>query len=177
MKTELDAFQIYDNEDIAALCRIWLGKPDESTMPEVLRALGPAKDRYADLDEDRQEEFRKRVGKFLHTYTYVTQLIRLDDRPLFELDTYLTFLYRELAPERKAEEPIDGLIAVTQLRIENKGRVDIRLTGEEPVRTTPEPSASARAATTRITCPRSSNRSTSCSAPISTTPPASSSKA
>ncbi|PLS27164.1 type I restriction endonuclease subunit R [Bifidobacterium parmae] len=134
MKTELDAFQIYDDEDIAALCRIWLGKPDESTMPEVLRALGPAKDRYADLDEDRQEEFRKRVGKFLHTYTYVTQLIRLDDRPLFELDTYLTFLHRELAPEREPEESIDGLIAVTQLRIENKGHADIKLTGGEPVK-------------------------------------------
>ncbi|KFI52225.1 type I restriction endonuclease subunit R [Bifidobacterium biavatii] len=134
MKTALDAFQIYDEEEVAALCRVWLGKPDESTMPEVLRLLGPAKDRYADLDEDGQEEFRKRVGKFLHTYTYVTQMIRLDDQPLFKLDTYLTFLNREIAPEYEPEESIDGLIAVTQLRIENKGQADISLTGGEPVK-------------------------------------------
>ncbi|KAB8293649.1 helicase type I site-specific restriction-modification system restriction subunit [Bifidobacterium avesanii] len=134
MKTALDAFQVYDEEEIAALCRVWLGKPDVSTMPEVLRLLEPAKDRYADLDEDSQEEFRKRVGKFLHTYMYVTQMIRLDDRPLFELDTYLTFLSRELAPEYEPEESIDGLIAVTQLRIENQGQADIKLTGGEPVK-------------------------------------------
>lgn len=134
MKTALDVFQIYDEDDIEALCRVWLGKPDVSTMPEALRALRPAKDRYDDLDEDSQEEFRKRVGKFLHTYTYITQMIRLDDRSLFELDTYLTFLYRELATAREPEESIDGLIAVAQLRIENKGQTAIALVGGKSVK-------------------------------------------
>lgn len=134
MKTALGAFQVYNEEEIAALCRVWLGKPDVSTMPEVLRLLGPAKDRYDILDEESQEEFRKRVSKFLHTYTYVTQMIQLNDRSLFELDTYLSFLNRELAPGREPEEPIDGLIAVTKLSIENKGRADISLTGGKPVK-------------------------------------------
>lgn len=134
MKTALAEFQIYDDDEIAALCRVWFGKPDASTMPEVLRLLGPAKDRFADLDDISQEVFRKRVGKFLRTYTYVTQMIRLDDRPLLELDTYLTFLNREIAPASKPEEPIDDLIAVTQLRIENKGRAEIRLNGDAPVK-------------------------------------------
>ncbi|TPF78767.1 hypothetical protein BW12_04085 [Bifidobacterium sp. UTCIF-3] len=134
MKTALSEFQIYDDAEIAALCKVWLGKPDESTMPEVLRLLGPAKERYADLDEERQNEFRKRVGKFLRTYSYITQLIRLEDEELFNLDTYLAFLNRELAPKYAPEEPIDDLIAVTQLRIENKGRADITLTGGEPVK-------------------------------------------
>lgn len=134
MKTALEDFHIYDDADIEALCDVWLGKPETSTMPELLRMLDPAKDRYNDLDKEQQEEFRKRVGKFLHTYEYVTQLIRIDDESLFKLDTYLTFLHRELSPKYAVEESIDGLIAVTQLRIESKGQADISLSGDKPVK-------------------------------------------
>ena len=134
MKTELNAFQIYHEEEVAALCRVWMGKPDVSIMPEVLRLLGPAKARYADLDKERQEEFRKRVGKFLHTYTYVTQLIRLDDRQLFELYTYLSFLNREIGLASEPGESIDGMIEVAWLKIEEKGHANISLTGGEPLK-------------------------------------------
>ena len=134
MKTALEDFQIYDDDEVRELCRIWFGEPEESTMPEVLRVLGPAKDRFNDLDEVSQDVFRKRVRKFLRTYTYVTQMIRLEDEQLFKLDTYLTFLSRELTPERDDEEPIDGLIAVTALRIKKNSTVDIRLTGDAQVK-------------------------------------------
>ncbi|PJM73713.1 restriction endonuclease subunit R [Bifidobacterium primatium] len=135
MKTALDDFQIYDEKDVDALCRVWYAKPDDSTMPEILRLLEPAKDRFNDLDDERKDEFRKRVRKFNRTYMYVTKLIQLEDEALLRLDKYLRFLSRELIPGREDEEPIDGLIAVTRLEIEAKKESEnISLSGGEPVK-------------------------------------------
>ncbi|WP_164520661.1 type I restriction endonuclease subunit R [Bifidobacterium callimiconis] len=135
MKTALADFQIYDDTDVESLCRVWYAKPDADTMPEILRMLEPAKNRFNDLDNESKDEFRKRVRKFNRTYMYVTQLIRLDDVALLRLDTYLRFLSRELLSEREDEEPIDGMIAVAKLEIKSKEKSqNISLTGGDPVR-------------------------------------------
>ena len=42
----------------------------------------PVLDRFNDLEEEQQEEFKSLVKQFLRLYSYVTQIIRLFDEEL-----------------------------------------------------------------------------------------------
>ena len=50
--------------------------------------LDPAVDRYKGLEENEQEEFKSTLTKFVRAYTFLTNIIRLDDADLHKLDVY-----------------------------------------------------------------------------------------
>lgn len=45
-------------------------------------------DRYKGLDENEQEEFKSTLTKFVHAYTFLTNIIRLDDAGLHKFHAY-----------------------------------------------------------------------------------------
>ncbi|NMM93117.1 type I restriction endonuclease subunit R [Bifidobacterium oedipodis] len=137
MKTELDGFNIVEESDVEKLAAIWYGKPDASVLPQVLRLLSPAIDRFKDLSDDRQDEYKLRVSKFVRSYLYITQMIRLDDEYLLKYNTYLQFLNRELMqirPDNDGDGDIDGEVALAHLSIEKIGTSAIELEGGEKLK-------------------------------------------
>ena len=68
-------------------------------------SLDPAVDRHNGLDENEQEEFKSALAKFVRTYMFLTNILRLDDADLHKFHAYAKFLQKKL-PKREGGGPI-----------------------------------------------------------------------
>lgn len=137
MKTSLDDFGIIDEADVEKIARIWYGNPGTDVLLQVQQLLQPAIDRFLELSEERQDEFRKRVSKFVRSYLYITQMVRLDDEGLLKYNTYLQLLDRELRRLGTGDDGVgvlDGEVALAHLSIDRIGTSTIELKGGEQVK-------------------------------------------
>lgn len=82
LKSKLDEFRVYWQSEIEAFSKAFFKPTKKQGNMDfgVLNSfLDPAVDRYNGLDENEQEEFKSTLAKFVRTYTFLTNIIRLDD--------------------------------------------------------------------------------------------------
>ena len=76
-------------------------------------------DRYKGLDENEQEEFKSTLTKFVRAYTFLTNIIRLDDAGLHKFHAYAKFLQNKL-PKREGGGQVflDDEVALQYYRVQ-----------------------------------------------------------
>lgn len=86
-----------------------------------------------DEDEASQEEFRQLLKSFMRFYSFVAQIIRLEDTGLEKLYTYVSWLSRLLpSRERPAEIDItDDMLDLTAFRVDQTGAGSASLTTDD----------------------------------------------
>ncbi len=82
-RARLDQYGVLREDEIARMTDLLMAPPTNASHGRIHAALGPAKDRfYADLDEERREEFRDALDAFVRTYAFLSQLVNFGDETL-----------------------------------------------------------------------------------------------
>ena len=90
----------------------------------------PAVERFRDLpDDETREEFRQLLSSFLRFYSFVAQIVNLQDTDLERLHLYGAWLFRML-PDREAPEGhdvTDDMLRLAAFRLKDHGEAEASL--------------------------------------------------
>lgn len=114
LRNKIRDFMLYNWDDVTAFNKLMQANAGKAQDAEALGRLAsmlkPVVDRYRDLTDDEQFTVRDYIRKFNGTYSYITQLIRLHDKDLFEEYQYTLHLIRLLPRDRVEIIDIDDKI-------------------------------------------------------------------
>ena len=105
LKHQLDETRVYQHDEVESFAEVFY-RPRHQQQPTdhaaLQAALQPARERFGDLDEDEQTEFREQLGAFVGLYAFVSQIIPYDDCELERLYSFGRALLRYLHQNRDA---------------------------------------------------------------------------
>ncbi len=100
LRNKISDFMLYNYDDVAEFNKFMStqsGKSQEQiALGRLAGMLRPVVNRYLEFSEDDRFTIRDYIRKFNATYSYVTQLVRLHDKDLFEEFQYTSHLIRLL---------------------------------------------------------------------------------
>lgn len=106
--------------------------PKVKTQAALHAVLKPAADRYAELDEDAQQLFRKDLGSFLRLYEFLSQIIPYNDPELEKLFVFGKNLMPRLAEQGgKVVLALDSDVQLTHYRLQKMGERTLDLESGE----------------------------------------------
>lgn len=137
LKSKLDEFRVYWASEIESFAKVFFkpGKKQGNMDFGILNSfLDPAVDRYKGLDENEQEEFKSTLTKFVRAYTFLTNIIRLDDADLHKFHAYAKFLQNKL-PKREGGGQVflDDEVALQYYRVQKIFEGSIALEQSDPL--------------------------------------------
>jgi len=148
LKSELDAYQVYDNIQIDSFVALYLSNADRDRLDPILDACVAV---YNDnLDEDGQVDFKGKTKAFTRTYGFLASVLPYSHAEWEKLSIFLNFLIPKL-PAPKEEDLSRGILETIDMdsyRVEKKAAMRIALPDEDgeigPIPTTggghmPEP--------------------------------------
>jgi type I restriction enzyme R subunit len=148
LKGELDAYQVYDGNQIDSFVALYLGNADRDQLDPILDACVAV---YKEgLDEDGQVDFKGKAKTFARTYGFLASVLPYSNAEWEKLSIFLNFLIPKL-PAPKEEDLTRGILETIDMdsyRVEKKAAMRIALPDEDgeigPVPTTgggrkPEP--------------------------------------
>ena len=94
---------------------------------QVYAALGPAKDRFDDLDEDDQDAFRDALGRFVRVYSFLSQVVDFGDTDLERDYLYCKALATLIRKEAGTALDLGSEVELTHLKHEMtfEGSIDL----------------------------------------------------
>lgn len=105
--SKLKSFSLFSNTDIDNFNKIMETakdgkKQDENTQGKLTSLFKPIGDKYSELDFETRGRFRDALMKFIRAYGFVTQLVRIADKDLFNDYLFSSQLLR-LLPKSKVD--------------------------------------------------------------------------
>lgn len=99
LQARLDAQQVYYKAEVEEFAKIFY-KPTAKQTPtdhaKMNACIDPAVNRFNQLDEETQEEFRKVLVAYRNLYSFLSQVIPFQDSDLEKLYSYIRFLLSKL---------------------------------------------------------------------------------
>ena len=138
IQTRLKAFPVYTDEDVASFARLFFS--DKATQDQIYAALSPYTDRFSDLQEDEQRDFRGQLTDYVKLYSFLAQVLTFLDADLEKLYVFARHLRRLLKVDRE-ELPLEiqQNIDMESYRIQQigDGKIELERGGDklEPMRT------------------------------------------
>jgi len=130
LQSRLDNEQVYYKAEVEEFSKIFY-KPRHKQMytdhARMNACIDPAVGRFKELEEDKQEEFRKVLVAYRNLYSFMSQIIPFTDPDLEKLYTFVRFLLLKLP--RRSPGPtyhFDEEVALKYYRLE-KISDDVRL--------------------------------------------------
>lgn len=100
IRNKIHDYMIYNYDDVDVFNKFMVsnvGKnQDAAALGRLAGMFRPVIQRYKDLDEEDREASRDYIRRFIRIYSYVTQLVRLHDKDLFNEYQYTTHLVKLL---------------------------------------------------------------------------------
>ena len=128
----LEGYHVYEASEVEAVADAYFGEPDpDKVLMKVEARLQPAVDRWKALDDTKKREFKALLRKFLRSYSFITQMVRLGDEDLHRLFVYGGFLVKKLFLETGDTPDLRDKVELEYLRIEDKGTQAIKLQSEQ----------------------------------------------
>lgn len=134
----LQEAQIYTPEEITALCEVWYKNRKEPTPGDhkiMNSVLDKAVERYRELEETEQEEFKSNLVSFRNLYGFLSQIIPFQDSDLEQLYTYLRFLHTKLPKRQTGTFELEDEVMLKYYRLQkiSEGSIDLEVGEPEPV--------------------------------------------
>lgn len=102
LQARLDGYQVYYKTEVEEFSKVFY-KPARAQTPsdhaKMNACIDPAVNRFSQLDEEKQEEFRKALAAYRNLYSFLSQIIPFQDSDLEKLYSYIRFLLTKL-PKR-----------------------------------------------------------------------------
>jgi type I restriction enzyme R subunit len=131
IKSELDGYQVYAQEQIDDLVRLYISGADRDKLDPILDACVIIyKD---DLDEDGQVKFKGKAKAFVRTYSFLAAILPFSNADWEKLSIFLNFLIPKL-PAPKEEDLSRGILEAIDMdsyRPEVKSMINIALEDED----------------------------------------------
>ena len=140
LRSKLNEFAIFNDEDIDKFYPIMKvnsdkKKQDDSAIGKLVSVMKPAVDNYADLDDDKRLLARDTMMKFIRSYGFVTQLVRINDEDLFKDYLYISHLIRLLPKTQYPVFDLTGKVSLEYAKLKEtfKGAIELEKEGGEVV--------------------------------------------
>lgn len=140
LRSKLNEFAIFNDEDIDKFYAIMKvnsnkKKQDDSAIGKLVSVMKPALDNYADLDDDKRLLARDTMMKFIRSYGFVTQLVRINDEDLFKDYLYISHLIRLLPKTQYPVFDLTGKVSLEYAKLKEtfKGAIELEKEGGEVV--------------------------------------------
>lgn len=138
LRSKLNEFAIFNDEDIDKFYVIMKvnsdkKKQDDSAIGKLVSVMKPAVDNYADLDDDKRLLARDTMMKFIRSYGFVTQLVRINDADLFKDYLYISHLIRLLPKTKYPVFDLTGKVSLEYAKLKEtfKGAIEFEKEGGE----------------------------------------------
>jgi type I restriction enzyme, R subunit len=140
LQHEVKESPVINPVDIVQFSEIWFRNRKESTPGEhkqLNAILDQAVERFNDLDEAGQDEFKVKLVSFRNLYAFLSQIIPYQDSDLEQLYTYARFLLLKL-PRRKSGlgYDVEDEVALRFYRLQkiSEGKIDLSPGEAEPLK-------------------------------------------
>ena len=137
LKTKLDEFRVYWNSEIESFAKKFF-KPSKNQGNidfGVLNSyLDPAVDRYKAKSKEEQKEFKSTMSKFVRLYSFVSNIVRLDDKDMHKFFAYSKCLLRKLPREEAETVDLNDEVILQYYRVQKIFEGSISLEQGEPLR-------------------------------------------
>ena len=138
IQTRLGAFPVFTDEDVDTFARLFFS--GEAAQDQLYAALAPAIDRFSQLAQDEQREFRGQLTDYVRLYSFLAQVLTFLDADLEKLYEFARHLRRLLTVDQEElPREIQQNIDMESYRIQqiSDGRIALEREGEklEPMRT------------------------------------------
>ncbi len=131
LKDALDGSQVYVEEQVETLVRLYLEGADRDQLDPILDTCVEVY--LNDLDEDGQVDFKGKAKGFCRTYAFLVQILPYEDAEWEMLSVFLNFLVPKL-PAPIEEDLSKGILEVIDMdsyRVEKRIADSIRLDDED----------------------------------------------
>ena len=137
LRNKLRDYMLYNWDDVEAFNTFMVSQSQKGQDPVALGRLAnlfrPVIDRYKDLEDEDRYTARDYLLKFNHAYTYVTQIVRLHDKDLFQEFQYTTHLVRLLPRAGVEVVDVDDMIKLEYAQLKETFSGAIILDEKPPV--------------------------------------------
>ena len=99
LQARLDAYQVYYKTEVEEFAKVFYNPKQRQTRADHAKmnsCLDPAVGRFGQLDQEKQEEFRKVMTAYRNLYSFLSQVIPFQDPDLEKLYAYVRFLLTKL---------------------------------------------------------------------------------
>lgn len=130
LKTKLDEYRIYWESEINNFSNVFFkpvkrqGNIDFGILNSY---LDPAVDRYNGKNEDEQDEFKSTLTKFVRTYSFVSNIVKLDDKDMHKFFAYAKCLLRKLPRDINEKVDLADDVSLQYYRVQKifEGSIDL----------------------------------------------------
>jgi type I restriction enzyme, R subunit len=125
-QTSLRAFPIYTDADLEGFAKVYFDA--KATQDRLYSLLAPLVDRYKEMSEDEQADFRSQLTDYVRLYAFLSQVLTFADADLEKLYVFARYL-RRLLPADREELPreVQQNIDMESYRIQQTGSGKIAL--------------------------------------------------
>ena len=132
LREKLNSFALFSDFDIDKFIEIMKNagdkkRQDETTIGKLVSTLKPVVDRYAEFDFDKRGLARDTMMKFIRTYGFVTQLVRINDEELFKDYLFISYLIRLLPKSKLPIVDLTGKVSLEYAKLKETFRGSIEL--------------------------------------------------
>lgn len=135
VQVELQKYNIYSQDDITKVMKLVKQakkKQDERLLGRISSQFKPIVQRYEDLADDQQYEFRVTLRKFGKLYNYISQLDRTFDMELLEESIFVEYLLKFIPEKGREVIDVEDKIRLEYYKLQESFSGDIQLIEEEP---------------------------------------------
>ena len=104
LQAKMDAEQVYHKQEVEEFCKVFYRPKQNITTQDHARmnaCIDPAVKRYNQLEEEKQQEFRKTMVAFRNLYAFLSQIIPFQDSDLEKLYSYIRFLLTKIPRDNR----------------------------------------------------------------------------
>jgi type I restriction enzyme R subunit len=123
---EVERFGVIRLEDVETFAAAYFSG-DGGVQPKLYALLDVARDRFTDLDESDQEEFRIHLKRFVSRYGFISQVLPMADSAMEKRYAYCRLLERRLPSEPSGSMDLGDRVGMTHLRVKVTGEHDLSL--------------------------------------------------
>lgn len=120
LRIKIHEFMLYNDQDVDTFAQIKIEsgrKQDDRALGRVTSIIKPIIEQYLDLSEKAKYEYRDLVRKFNHAYSYITQIVRINDKELFKEFMLTSYLIKLLPKDTTEKINIDDKITLEYAKL------------------------------------------------------------
>ena len=121
LKTKLDEYRIYWETEIENFAAVFFKPTKKQGNMDfgVLNAyIDPAVDRFNGKSIDEQDEFKSDLIKFIRTYSFISNIVKLDDAQMHKFFAYVKCLLRKLPHEESEKVDLNDEVVLQYYRVQ-----------------------------------------------------------
>ncbi|MEJ7669742.1 MAG: RNA-binding domain-containing protein [Casimicrobiaceae bacterium] len=126
LQSQLAAFPVYTDADVHGFAKFYFDA--KATQDQLYAVLAPIVDRFREISENEQHEFRSELTDYVRLYAFLAQILTFADSDLEKLYVFARHL-RRLLPADRAELPteVQQNIDMESYRLQQTGAGTIAL--------------------------------------------------